>query len=61
MSSTANIAEGEKILIVDDDPGLSSLLERFSSARATAPVPSRIPSKWIACWHAKCSTWSSST
>ena len=29
MSSTANIAEGEKILIVDDDPGLSSLLERF--------------------------------
>ncbi|VVO64171.1 two-component system response regulator OmpR [Pseudomonas fluorescens] len=29
MSSTANTAEGEKILIVDDDPGLSSLLERF--------------------------------
>lgn len=29
MSSTANNAEGEKILIVDDDPGLSSLLERF--------------------------------
>ena len=28
MSSTA-MAEGEKILIVDDDPGLSSLLERF--------------------------------
>jgi two-component system phosphate regulon response regulator OmpR len=36
MSSTANTAEGEKILIVDDDPGLSSLLERFSPARATA-------------------------
>jgi two-component system phosphate regulon response regulator OmpR len=29
MSSTVNNAEGEKILIVDDDPGLSSLLERF--------------------------------
>ena len=29
MSSTAQPAEGEKILIVDDDPGLSSLLERF--------------------------------
>ena len=28
-SSTAQTAEGEKILIVDDDPGLSSLLERF--------------------------------
>lgn len=29
MSSTAQNSEGEKILIVDDDPGLSSLLERF--------------------------------
>ncbi|MBA1241350.1 MULTISPECIES: osmolarity response regulator transcription factor OmpR [Pseudomonas] len=29
MSSTAQTSEGEKILIVDDDPGLSSLLERF--------------------------------
>ena len=29
MSSTAQTVEGEKILIVDDDPGLSSLLERF--------------------------------
>ena len=29
MSSIAQTAEGEKILIVDDDPGLSSLLERF--------------------------------
>ncbi|MDR9753294.1 two-component system response regulator OmpR [Pseudomonas sp. SZMC_28357] len=29
MSSNAQTAEGEKILIVDDDPGLSSLLERF--------------------------------
>ena len=29
MSSIAQPAEGEKILIVDDDPGLSSLLERF--------------------------------
>ena len=29
MSSTAQTAEGEKILIVDDDPGLSSLLELF--------------------------------
>ena len=27
MSSIAQPAEGEKILIVDDDPGLSSLLE----------------------------------
>lgn len=43
MSSTAQIAEGEKILIVDDDPGLSSLLERFFTskgyrARAVANV-----------------------
>ena len=43
MSSTAQTAEGEKILIVDDDPGLSSLLERFFSskgyrARAVANV-----------------------
>lgn len=43
MSSTAQIAEGEKILIVDDDPGLSSLLERFFiskgyRARAVANV-----------------------
>ncbi|MFF7707447.1 two-component system response regulator OmpR [Pseudomonas sp. NPDC007930] len=29
MSSTAATVEGDKILIVDDDPGLSSLLERF--------------------------------
>ena len=29
MSSIAQTADGEKILIVDDDPGLSSLLERF--------------------------------
>jgi two-component system phosphate regulon response regulator OmpR len=29
MSSTALPAEGEKILIVDDDPGLRRLLERF--------------------------------
>ncbi|KIH80938.1 MULTISPECIES: two-component system response regulator OmpR [Pseudomonas] len=33
MSSTANTAEGEKILIVDDDPGLSSLLERFFTSK----------------------------
>ena len=33
MSSTAQIAEGEKILIVDDDPGLSSLLERFFTSK----------------------------
>ncbi|ANC01246.1 MULTISPECIES: two-component system response regulator OmpR [Pseudomonas] len=33
MTSTANIAEGEKILIVDDDPGLSSLLERFFTSK----------------------------
>ncbi|OCT21762.1 osmolarity response regulator transcription factor OmpR [Pseudomonas putida] len=33
MSSTANNAEGEKILIVDDDPGLSSLLERFFTSK----------------------------
>ncbi|WNW12897.1 two-component system response regulator OmpR [Pseudomonas sp. DTU_2021_1001937_2_SI_NGA_ILE_001] len=43
MSSTALNAEGEKILIVDDDPGLSSLLERFFTskgyrARAVANV-----------------------
>ena len=43
MSSTAHTAEGEKILIVDDDPGLSSLLERFftikgSRARAVPNV-----------------------
>lgn len=28
MSSTAHTAEGEKILIVDDDPGIAKLLER---------------------------------
>ncbi|MDF2797030.1 MAG: two-component system response regulator OmpR, partial [Pseudomonas orientalis] len=33
MSSTAQTAEGEKILIVDDDPGLSSLLERFFNSK----------------------------
>ncbi|WP_028693268.1 two-component system response regulator OmpR [Pseudomonas cremoricolorata] len=33
MSGTANNAEGEKILIVDDDPGLSSLLERFFTSK----------------------------
>jgi two-component system phosphate regulon response regulator OmpR len=43
MSSTAQTVEGEKILIVDDDPGLSSLLERFFTskgyrARAVANV-----------------------
>ena len=33
MSSTAHTAEGEKILIVDDDPGRSSLLERFFTSK----------------------------
>ncbi|MFK0087095.1 two-component system response regulator OmpR [Pseudomonas sp. NPDC090755] len=33
MSSTAQTTEGEKILIVDDDPGLSSLLERFFTSK----------------------------
>ena len=33
MSSTAHTAEGEKILIVDDDPGLSSLRERFFTSK----------------------------
>jgi two-component system phosphate regulon response regulator OmpR len=33
MSNTAQAAEGEKILIVDDDPGLSSLLERFFASK----------------------------
>ena len=33
MSSTAHTADGEKILIVDDDPGLSSLLERFFTSK----------------------------
>lgn len=33
MSSTAHTAEGEKILIVDDDPGLNSLLERFFTSK----------------------------
>jgi two-component system phosphate regulon response regulator OmpR len=32
-SSTAPTVEGEKILIVDDDPGLSSLLERFFTGK----------------------------
>jgi two-component system, OmpR family, phosphate regulon response regulator OmpR len=51
MSSTAQTAEGEKILIVDDDPGLSSLLERFfTSARAIAPARCRTSSKWTVCW-----------
>ena len=33
MSSTAQTSEGEKILIVDDDPGLSNLLVRFISSK----------------------------
>ena len=33
MTGTANTAEGDKILIVDDDPGLSSLLERFFTSK----------------------------
>ncbi|MGE7992866.1 two-component system response regulator OmpR [Pseudomonas sp. NPDC089554] len=33
MTSTAQTAEGDKILIVDDDPGLSSLLERFFTSK----------------------------
>ncbi|SEN45796.1 Two-component response regulator OmpR [Pseudomonas sp. ok272] len=33
MSSTTQSAEGEKILIVDDDPGLSSLLQRFFDSK----------------------------
>ena len=33
MSSTAQTSEGEKILIVDDDPGLSNLLVRFFSRK----------------------------
>ncbi|PAA15965.1 osmolarity response regulator transcription factor OmpR [Pseudomonas fragi] len=33
MSSTAQTSEGEKILIVDDDPGLSNLLVRFFSSK----------------------------
>lgn len=33
MSSTAPSVEGDKILIVDDDPGLSSLLERFFTSK----------------------------
>jgi two-component system phosphate regulon response regulator OmpR len=33
MSSTALPVEGDKILIVDDDPGLSSLLERFFTSK----------------------------
>ena len=33
MTGTPNTAEGDKILIVDDDPGLSSLLERFFTSK----------------------------
>ncbi|MDH0301338.1 MULTISPECIES: two-component system response regulator OmpR [unclassified Pseudomonas] len=33
MTSNANAAEGDKILIVDDDPGLSSLLDRFFTSK----------------------------
>ncbi|CRI59624.1 two-component system phosphate regulon response regulator OmpR [Pseudomonas sp. TE6288] len=33
MTSTANAVEGDKILIVDDDPGLSSLLDRFFTSK----------------------------
>ncbi|WP_447731882.1 osmolarity response regulator transcription factor OmpR [Pseudomonas shirazensis] len=41
MTSTANTVEGDKILIVDDDPGLSSLLERFFTSKGyrTRAVP----------------------
>ncbi|MDH0649779.1 two-component system response regulator OmpR [Pseudomonas sp. GD03858] len=33
MTSTASATEGEKILIVDDDPGLSNLLDRFFTSK----------------------------
>ncbi|MCO7520660.1 MULTISPECIES: osmolarity response regulator transcription factor OmpR [Pseudomonas] len=33
MTSTANATDGDKILIVDDDPGLSSLLDRFFTSK----------------------------
>lgn len=33
MTRTANAVEGDKILIVDDDPGLSSLLDRFFTSK----------------------------
>ncbi|MBI6951017.1 osmolarity response regulator transcription factor OmpR [Pseudomonas sp. CCOS 191] len=33
MTSTANAVEGDKILIVDDDPGLSNLLDRFFTSK----------------------------
>jgi two-component system phosphate regulon response regulator OmpR len=33
MSSTVPVAEGEKILIVDDDPGIATLLERFFATK----------------------------
>ncbi|AUF98415.1 two-component system phosphate regulon response regulator OmpR [Pseudomonas sp. BIGb0278] len=41
MTSTPNTVEGDKILIVDDDPGLSSLLERFFTSKGyrTRAVP----------------------
>nr|WP_314874804.1 two-component system response regulator OmpR [uncultured Pseudomonas sp.] len=41
MTTTPNALEGDKILIVDDDPGLSSLLERFFTSKGyrTRAVP----------------------
>lgn len=33
MSSTAQTTEGDKILIVDDDPGIANLLERFFATK----------------------------
>jgi len=56
MTGTPNTAEGDKILIVDDDPGLSSLLNVSSPARATVPAPYPTPNRWTACWRVKCST-----
>ena len=61
MSSTAQTAEGEKILIVDDDPGLSSLLERFFTSKGYRARAVANTSKWTVCWRVKCSIWWSST
>jgi two-component system phosphate regulon response regulator OmpR len=53
--------EGEKILIVDDDPGLSSLLERFFTSKGyrVRAVPNTEQMDRLLA--AKCSTWWCST